>query len=291
MNKNYIRRVSESILFEERKEDNLNEINFSKLKFVNVRKQRSLYGKMGLEEIILVSKDIKGVNWYYFNELDDIYGEINQQLISLIGANFKTKGWNENWHCMEQADQLLFIHETVYAEFIKEYERLQADDEFFFQYWRGIVQILLKKPYIKTVQLGKFKTKITIQEEGDIDIEEMSLEDLEEFLEELEDWQDELEENEPEEDEKQDEWEDLWNHVERMIEEVEERIEELEDEEDDDEAVENLIDDSVELDEEKDFECHFIINDEAIDEIVDEVIPSIKQQLNVLSDILKRFKK
>lgn len=290
MNKNYIRRVSDSILFEERKEDNLSEINFSKLKFVNVRKQRSLYGKMGLEEIILVSKDIKGVNWYYFNELDDIYGEINQRLISLIGANFNAKAWNESWHCMEQADQLLFIHETVYDEFIKEYERLRVDDEFFFQYWRGIAQILLKKPYTKTVQLGKFKTKISVQEEVDIDIEEMSLEDLEEFLEELEDWQDELEDNEPEEDEKHDEWEDLWDHVEKMIEEVEDRIEELEDEEDDEE-VENLVDDSVELNEEKDFECHFIINDEAIDEIVDEVIPSIKQQLNVLSDVLKRFKK
>lgn len=285
MNKNYIRRVSDSILFEERKEANLNEINFSKLKFISVRKQRSLYGKMGLEEIILVSKDIKGVNWYYFNELDDIYGEINQRLISLIGANFNAKVWNESWHCMEQADQLLFIHETIYDEFIKAYESLQVDDEFFFQYWRGIAQILLKKPYTKTVQLGKFKTKISVQEEGDIDIEEMSLEDLEEFLEELEDWQDELEDNEPEEDKKHDDWEDLWNHVEKMIEEVKDRIEELDDE------VEDLLDDSVELDEEKDFECHFIINDEAIDEIVDEVIPSINQQLNALSELLKRLKK
>lgn len=285
MSKNYIRRVSEAILFEERKEDNLNEINFSKLKFVNVRKQHSLYGKMGLEEIILVTKDIKGVNWYYFNELDDIYGEINQRLISLVSLDFNTKSWNENWHCMEMENQLLFIHETVCDEFIKEYEMLQADEEFFFQYWKGIAQIIMKKPYTKTIQLGKFKTKITLQEEGDIDIEEMPLKDLEEFLEELKEWQADVEENEPEEDKKHEEWEALYDWVEQMIEEVEARIEELDEEQED-----SAFDDVVKLDDNMNFECHFTINDEAIDEIVDEVIPTINEKLNALSDALKRFK-
>lgn len=285
MNKNIIRRISESILFEERKEENVNEINYSKLSFINIRKQRSLYGKMGLEEIILVSKDIKGVKWYYFNELDDIYAEIKGRLISIIGLNHELKSCYKNWKWLQQEEQLLFIHEAVYDEFIKKYDDLQADDEFLFQYWRGIARIVLKKPYKKTIQLGKFKTQITIQEEGDIDIEKMSLKDLEEFLKELEEWLKELEKNEPDKNQKDENWEDLWNQAEEMIEEVQNRIEEL-----DEKQEEIIFDDLIDLNENKDFECHLFVNDEAVDEFLEEAVPYINKKIKALSEVIKRFK-
>lgn len=109
---------------------------------------------------------------------------------------------------------------------------LQTQCERNYDYTAENKEIMMMEPIKKKITIGKnitLKFSVKFSSEDDPDLDELTMEQLQEYLEELESQLDELEANEPEDDgsDAYEEWSDKRDELEDLISEVEDRLDEL----------------------------------------------------------------
>ena len=230
----HFRKAGEKISFEEHATNNYEKIVYSDIVFLSIAES----GAMGCPgELLVATKREQSVKWYCFNMMVDSFDELCSFYPPLktfnCGIFGKASGIQDGWNHVDLGcgNHLLVRDDYIDAfELAVKFVKPKHPGEVY-ACWRGIAQMLLSGEKKKSFSIGgitiEFAVGPSIESEANVD--EMEIEQLEEYLAKLEEQLDELEADEPEDDDSDEyeEWEDQCEELRNLIDEVQERLEEL----------------------------------------------------------------